>query len=80
VFDQKYKEQSIKNLDQALSLIDFSKVETHVKGSDLGNDSIINALPFNFWVSSGEGKSNTWGSSLLSIKTHFGYYVKTSSL
>jgi hypothetical protein len=80
VVDRKFKDQSVKNLDQALTLIDFSKVETLIKGSDLGNDSIFNALPFNFWVPAGEGKSKTWGSSLLSIRTHFGYFVETTSM
>jgi hypothetical protein len=60
-------------------LIDFSKVATQVSGSELGDDSIFNALPFQFWVSSEEGKSETWGSAILSIKTHFGFFVKSDS-
>lgn len=60
-------------------MIDFSKVATEVTGSELGDDSIFNALPFKFWVSSEEGKSDSWGSALLSLKTHFGFYVKTNS-
>lgn len=62
-----------------MSLIDFSKVKAEVTGSELGDDSIFNALSFKFWVSSEEGKSESWGSALLSIKTHFGFYVQTGS-
>lgn len=79
IYDTTYKDQAIKNLDKALSLIDFSKVKIAFEGSELGDDSIFNALPFTFWVSSEEGKSKDWGSSLLSLKTHFNYYVKPNS-
>jgi hypothetical protein len=79
-YDKKYKDQAINNLHQALSLIDISKVETKFKGAELGNDFVFNALPFTFWVDSGEGKSESWGSSLLSIKTHFGFYVQPDTL
>ena len=59
--------------------IDFSKVKIAFEGSKLGDDSIFNALPFKFWVSGEEGKSESWGSALLSLKTHFGYYVDPNS-